>query len=78
MSRRTQVDIIVDLLKTANNTGVSKTKIVYAANLNFNRASRYLNLLQEKQLIEKNSDTFRITASGKEYLQKASEILQCF
>ena len=78
MTRRTQLDIIVDILKTTNNGGVSKTKIVYTANLNFNRASKYLNLLQEKQLIEKNSNTFQITPFGRDYLQKASEITCCF
>ncbi|HDJ37810.1 MAG: winged helix-turn-helix domain-containing protein [Methanosarcinales archaeon] len=78
MSRRNRIDIVVDILKATNNSGTSKTKIVYTANLNFNRASRYLSMLQEKQMIEKDSGTFRITASGKEYLQKASEVLGCF
>lgn len=75
MTRRTRTDIIVDILKAANNGGVGKTRIVYTANLNFNRAGKYLDMLQEKQLIERSSDTFRITPSGKDYLEKVNEIL---
>jgi len=40
---------------------VNKTKIVYGANLNFERASRILNWLMEKGLVKSNSDTYKIT-----------------
>ena len=75
MTRRSEIAIVVDILKAAGNRGANKTGIVYAANLNFNRADRYLNMLQEKRLIEKSSNVFQITDSGRTYLQKASDVL---
>jgi predicted transcriptional regulator len=47
---------------------VNKTKIVYGANLNFERASRILNWLMEKGLVKSNSDTYKITEKGEEIL----------
>ena len=75
MTRRSEIAIVVDILEAAGDGGASKTGIVYAANLNFNRASRYLDMLQEKRLIEKSSNVFQITDSGRVYLQKASDVL---
>ena len=75
MTRRSEIAIVVDILKAAGECGTNKTGIVYAANLNFNRAGRYLDMLQENHLIEKSSDVFQITDSGRTYLEKASDVL---
>ncbi len=41
ITRRSEIAIVVDILKAAEECGTNKTGIVYAANLNFNRAGRY-------------------------------------
>ena len=61
MTRRSEIAIVVDILKAAGGCDTNKTGIVYAANLNFNRAGRYLDMLQENHLIEKSSDVFQVT-----------------
>jgi len=76
MTRRSRMDIIIDILQAAN-SGASKTKIVYQANLNFNLARQYLDLLREQGLIEVNpagSSIYKTTAQGRRYLEKASDL----
>ena len=47
--------------------GAKKTHIVYRANLNFEVASKYLDLLQEKGLIEQQGNIYVTTEKGKEF-----------
>jgi predicted transcriptional regulator len=54
--------------------GATKTKIVYKANLNFNLATKYLDLLLEKGLVRTNSSRYEITDEGKTFLEKAKEL----
>ena len=70
--RRTQVEIIRDVLKIVREraTGVKKTEIVYGANLNFERASRILKWLIEKGLVKAKSDRYEITEKGEEVLRE--------
>ena len=42
--RRSQVEIICDILETCLD-GAAKTSVVYRANLNFTRLSKYVNML---------------------------------
>jgi predicted transcriptional regulator len=50
MKRRDRVQIIISILNTCTR-GANKTKIVYAANLNFRSVKPYLNLLEDRGLI---------------------------
>ena len=73
MQRRCKFDIIVAILDVVSSS-VTKTKIVYDANLNFNLATKYLDLLQERKFIRINGNVYEITSEGKTFLKKAKEL----
>ena len=75
--RRTKIEIIRDILKilTKYGGGVKKTKIVYGANLNFDRASSVLNWLIEAELVVSVSDTYKITEKGEEALREIDNLV---
>jgi len=72
--RRGRFEIIGEILTlTADGTGGAvKTSIVYRANLNFNIANRYLNMLLQEGLILRVVDgptmKYRITERGLKFL----------
>ena len=70
--RRSRTDIVVDILKVANN-GAKKTHIVYRTNLNFNIACEYLETLREKELIRHENGLFVTTEKGKVFQAMAKE-----
>lgn len=72
--RRGKLEIMVDILNVVRTTNVTKTAIVYNANLNFSRADQYLNMMIEMGLVEKSSDGYSITDLGGDYLQKMNDI----
>ena len=73
MERRCKLDIIVAILDAVSG-GATKTKTVYAANLNFNLVDKYLDLLRETELVELTNNVYKITGKGKEYLKTAGEL----
>ncbi|RLB77658.1 MAG: hypothetical protein DRH24_15830 [Deltaproteobacteria bacterium] len=73
MERRSKFDIVIVILDVVSD-GATKTKIVYKANLNFNLATKYLDLLLEKGLVKINSSRYEITDEGKTFLEKAKEL----
>ena len=73
MKRRTKFDIVIAILDVVSG-GATKTKIVYKANLNFNLATKYLDLLLEKGLVRTDSSRYEITGEGKTFLEKAKEL----
>ena len=54
--------------------GAKKTHIVYRANLNFEVVNRYLTMLEEKGLIEKQDSLYVTTEKGKEFQEIAQEL----
>ncbi len=54
--------------------GAKKTQIVYGANLNSTIANKYLERLEDKQLIEQKGNMFVTTDKGKVYKEMASEL----
>jgi predicted transcriptional regulator len=48
--KRSKSDIMLEVLNVCRN-GASKTRIIYRANLNFNIATPYIDLLSEKGLL---------------------------
>ncbi|MHC1636235.1 MAG: winged helix-turn-helix domain-containing protein [Candidatus Methanospirareceae archaeon] len=77
--RRTKIEIIGDILKeTKVKGGVNKTKIVYGANLNFERASKILKWLIEKELVRMNSNKYEITEKGKKVLEEIENLSSLF
>jgi len=73
VERRSKFDIVIVILDVVSG-GATKTKIVYKANLNFNLATKYLDLLLEKGLVRINSSRYEITDEGKTFLEKAKEL----
>jgi len=73
MKRRTKFDIVIAILDVVSG-GATKTKIVYKANLNFNLATKYLDLLLEKGFVRTNSSRYEMTDEGKVFLEKAKEL----
>lgn len=54
MSRKRHRDqILCQILRTCQDSGASKTKIVYQSNMNFRTIVPYIDLLIENELIEK-------------------------
>ena len=78
--RRTRIEIMKDMLEVVREGegGVNKTKIVYGANLNFERASRILNWLIGKGLVRSNSDTYKITERGEEISREIYKLATLF
>ncbi|MGQ9460326.1 MAG: winged helix-turn-helix domain-containing protein [Candidatus Bathyarchaeaceae archaeon] len=77
------MEVISDILTETLN-GVSKTRIMYQANLNFSRVNQYLPELLEKGLITKKNNPkggpvhYKTTEKGKdllELLKKAQEFV---
>jgi predicted transcriptional regulator len=76
--RRDKMKIIEDILKIAEDPmGAKKTHLVYGANLNFKRLQKYLNLLIEKELLERREDPevrFYLSTKGREFLKQVKQI----
>jgi predicted transcriptional regulator len=73
IKRRSRTDIAVDILRVAIN-GAKKTHIVYEVNLNFNIAQKYLEMLNEKELIRQENGLFITTNKGKVFQEIAKEL----
>ncbi|NPE27245.1 transcriptional regulator [Methanococcoides sp. SA1] len=72
--RRGKTEIIVDILNVVKKSHVTKTAIVYNANLNFNRADQYISMMLDVGLVEKTSNKYSITDLGSEYLYKLNDV----
>jgi predicted transcriptional regulator len=71
VKKRFKDQILADILKTCDGNGASKTKIVYAAAMNFKTIEPYLILLSDAGLLEKeggNRIIYKTTPKGKEAL----------
>jgi len=75
--RRGKLEIMVDILTTARE-GVRKTEMVYGANLNFNRAERYIPFLEERGLMGNSGAVYKTTEKGEEFLREYRRIKELF
>ena len=77
--RRTQLEIVAQLLGIASQGGATKTSLVYKANLNFKLAQRYLDELESKGMIVRRDGglgtTYVCTERGLEALRSISRTL---
>jgi len=73
IKRRSKTDIAVDILRVAMKE-VRKSHIVCEANVNFNIASEYLEMLNEKELIRHENGFFITTDKGKVFQEIAKEL----
>jgi predicted transcriptional regulator len=63
---RTRIEIIVEILRTANGGNATRTKIMYQAFLSYLQLKEYLPMLTERSLISYNTDTrtYKTTEKG--------------
>ncbi len=73
--RRDRLDIIAAILSAARG-GQKKTAIANRANLNFNRAEKYLKYLEEKGLIENINGEYWTTEKGEEFLRDYQKMMK--
>jgi predicted transcriptional regulator len=73
IKRRSRIDIAIDILRVAMN-GAKKTYIISEANLNFNIVQKYLEMLNEKELIRHENGLFITTNKGKIFQKMAMEL----
>jgi len=77
LSRRNTLDVIADILRIASSP-TSKTQILYAANLSYTQAVKYVELLVDCGMLSKVSDKgssakFVTTDSGQGFLNQISK-----
>ena len=78
--RRSPLQIVVDILSVARE-GAKITQIVYKANLNFKRATNYLEVLMKKGLISAVQNPpgsgkliYRTTEKGRQFLMQFKQL----
>jgi predicted transcriptional regulator len=69
--KRDEYEIYLDILSACKRSisGISKTRLMYAANLTFEVANKYIPILEEKNLIEKRDNLYFITSKGEDVLR---------
>jgi predicted transcriptional regulator len=75
--RRSRIELYVDILQAIANGRESPARIVYAANLSYDRVVRHLSFLTEQKLadrIEGKKKRFRITERGLEVIRYFKEV----
>lgn len=72
MTRRSQMEIYVDILKAVADGKKKPTHIMYRANLSWTRLKRYLDFLMSQDLLNEEANegaaAFSLTQKGKEVI----------
>lgn len=71
--RRDKHDIVLDILKIARG-GKRKTQIMYKAKLTYGQLKVYLELLNDRGLLESNDGLFHTTSKGLDFIRTYEEI----
>ena len=66
---RDRVSIIAAILEAAN-SGSTKTRIMFKANLSFMLLEKYLNVSVNADLVSVEGPTYKLTVRGREYLKQ--------
>jgi predicted transcriptional regulator len=76
-SRRSNLEIVYDILALCDNGGVGKTAVMYGANLSYTLLQRYLSSLSSHYLIQMDSvGRYRTTHQGKQLLGDIKGVLR--
>jgi len=67
--RRSKRLIDLEILQIAS-IPVNKTRIMYGANLNYNRVNKYLDRLIKEKRIKQEKNKYETTEQGSEYIKK--------
>ena len=75
-SRRSKFEIVFEILSMCGKGGTNKTAIMYRGNLSYEQLQRYLMLLCNHALLEKNQvNQFQTTAKGMGFLEQAEGVM---
>ena len=76
MTSRSRIDIIGQILETANGGVTTKIKMMYKANLSYAQLKGYLMSLSDKNLLSYDLDThtFKTTEKGLRFLKIYSKL----
>jgi predicted transcriptional regulator len=66
---RDRISIIAAILDAAN-SGSTKTRIMFKANLSFMLLEKYLNLSVNADFVSVEGSTYKLTVRGREYLRQ--------
>jgi len=76
--RRSKIELYIDVLRAVYNGRGSPSRIVYAANLSYDRVIRCIDFLEEQGLLqrieEEKKKRYMATERGKEVIQYFSEV----
>ena len=78
MERRNNLEIAAEILRIAEK-GVKKTRIVYEANLNFKFLGKYLDKLEDQDLVSRNiqpGNKIKTTRKGLIVAQQYNNLLK--
>ena len=70
---RDSLRIIADILSSTN-SGVSKTKIMFSANLSFKLLEKYLAIVIGSGLVQVNGSKYELTLQGREFIKNYNTI----
>lgn len=66
---RDRLSIVAAILESAN-SGASKTRIMFLANLSFNLLEKYLNIAVKAEFIRAEGNKYTLTEQGREFLKQ--------
>jgi predicted transcriptional regulator len=76
-SRRSNLEIVYDILTLCDNGGVGKTAVTYSANLSYTQLRKYLSTLSSSHLIRMDlAAKFRTTLQGQQLLGDIKGVLR--
>ncbi|ADC70210.1 conserved hypothetical protein [Methanocaldococcus sp. FS406-22] len=75
--KRSQFEVIFEILHTIKEGEQIKTRIMYAANLDWRNFSKYINFLMDNGFIKKNNkEKFELTELGKKLYSSLYELFE--
>ncbi len=72
--RRSQIELVIEILKMCCDNRMNKTSIIYRSNLNSKLGSEYISFLLEKEYLICNERLYHISENGKKFLDKINDI----
>ena len=75
--RRSRIELYIDVLRAIHNGRASPSRVVYAANLSYDRVTRCINFLEEHDLvrrIEGERKRYAVTERGSELIKYFNEV----
>ncbi len=70
------MEIIFEIMKNVDAGVSTKTRLMYASNLDWRSFSKYISFLEEEGFVVCTNDSYRLTDKGKLLLQKMKEVAE--